>query len=306
MINNQKFILVTGASGFLGMEVCKLLQKAGHKLVVIRHQAAPAGDVITHTADISKIEELDTAFQAYPIQTIIHLASMLTTNSNQNPDLAFRVNVLGANNLMECAKKYKVKRFIYSSTYSLIGYRPLKECPVNEGIAPTPCNFYGETKQFVEAMGMSYAQKFGFEFAAGRMGAVVGSGNALSTSAWRMNIFNLLNSGGKIAFKFAPQVQLPISEVVDTARALVTLAEGEKVDHPIYHLPNDSLRIEEIAAMVKSLRKDIEFSYGTFTEVDMPPLISSELFSKEFPDFTHIPLNESLINYQRLKLASGE
>jgi nucleoside-diphosphate-sugar epimerase len=127
MNDNQKYFLVTGASGFLGIEVCKLLQKAGHKLVAIRHQAAPAGNIITHTADISKLEELETAFQTYPIQAIIHLASMLTTNSNQNPDRAFRVNVLGSNNLLECAKKYQVERFVYASTYSLIGYRPLEE-----------------------------------------------------------------------------------------------------------------------------------------------------------------------------------
>lgn len=254
MNSNPKYFLVTGASGFLGVEVCKLLQKAGHKLVVIRHQAAPAGEAISHTADISKMEELEMAFQAYPIQAIIHLASLLSTNSNQNPDLAFRVNIMGSNNLLECAQKYNVGRFIYASSYSLIGYRPLEECPVDESIAPTPCNFYGETKQFVEAMGISYAEKFRFEFAAGRMGAVVGPGNALSTSAWRMDIFNLLNSGGKIAFKFAPQVQLPISEVKDTARALVTLAEAEKLNHPLYHLPNDPLRVEEIAAIVKSRR----------------------------------------------------
>lgn len=306
MNNKQKYFLVTGASGFLGIEVCKLLQKAGHKLVVIRHQSAPAGEVITHTADISKFEELETAFQAYPIQAIIHLAATLTTNSNQNPDLAFRVNILGSNNLLECAQKYKVGRFIYASSYSLIGYHPLEECPVDETIAPRPCNFYGSTKQFVEAMGISYANKFGFEFAAGRIGAVVGPGNALSTSAWRMDIFNFLNSGGKIAFKFAPQVQLPISEVVDTAKALVTLATAEKVAHPIYHLPNDSLRVEEIAAMVKSLREDIEFSYGTFTDVDMPPLLSSDLFYKEFPDFSHIPLIESLRKYQQLNKKKGE
>ncbi len=301
MNNKQKYFLVTGASGFLGIEVCKLLQKAGHKLVVIRHQAAPAGEVITHTADISKIEEIETAFQTYPIQTIIHLASMLTSNSNQNPDLAFRVNILGSNNLMECAQKYKVERFVYASTYSLIGYRPLEECPVDESIVPTPCNFYGETKQFVEAMGISYAKKFGFEFAAGRMGAVVGEGSALSTSAWRMDIFNFLNSGGKIAFKFAPQVQLPISEVEDTARALVTLAEAEKLNHSIYHLPNDSMKVEEIASLVNSLHEDIQFSFGTSTDVDMPPLMDTKLFINEFPSFKHISLAEALIKFQQSK-----
>ena len=299
MADNSKHILITGASGFLGAEVCRQLVEAGHNLIVIRHQASTASNVITMTADISEAGQLEAIFEQYSIHTIIHMAATLSTNSNQNPDLAFRVNVLGSNNLLECAQKHQVKRFVYASSFSLIGFRPPEDCPVDENLAPTPCNFYGETKRFVEMMGIGYARKFGFEFAAGRMGAVVGPGKTLSTSPWRMDIFNMLKTGGKIVTKFAPQVRLPISGVEDTARSLVTLATAEKVRQQIYHLPNDSLSLEEIAGMVKALRADTEFVFGNSTEVDMPPLLATDRYNKEFSNFQHMPLAEALLKYQQ-------
>jgi nucleoside-diphosphate-sugar epimerase len=299
MPNNAKYFLITGASGFLGAEVSRQLMESGQNLVVIKHQSSTAENIVTMTADISQLDQLEMVFQKYPIQTIIHMAATLSTNSNQNPDLAFRVNVLGSNNLLECAQKFKVKRFVYASSFSLIGVRPLEVCPVDEEQSPTPCNFYGETKRFVEMMGMSYSRKFGFEFAAGRMGAVVGPGKTLSTSPWRMDIFNLLKTGGTILTKFAPKVRLPISGVEDTARALVTLAISERIKHQIYNLPNDSLSIQEIADMVSKLRTDAEFSFGTSTDVDMPPLMDTTRFTQEFSNFKHLPLFEALLKYQR-------
>jgi nucleoside-diphosphate-sugar epimerase len=174
----------------------------------------------------------------------------------------------------------------------------MAECPIDETVIPTPCNFYGETKRFVEMLGIGYARKFGLEFAAGRMGAVVGPGRTLSTSPWRMDIFNLLKTGGKITTKFAPQVTLAISGVEDTARALVTLATAKKIQHTIYNLPNDSLSLQQIAGMVKDLRKDIEFTFGTSVEQDMPPRVDTERFNREFTQFKHMPLAEALRQFQ--------
>jgi nucleoside-diphosphate-sugar epimerase len=298
MPNKPEAILVTGGSGFLGAEVCHQLIAAGQRVIDVRHRAMPASDVISISADIAEYQQLEAIFLEHKISTIIHMAAMLTTNSNQNPDLAFQVNVLGSNNLLELTHRYGVKRFVYSSSYSALGYRPIEECPVDETVAPTPGNFYGETKRFVEMLGTSYAQKFGFQFAAGRMGAVVGPGKALPTSSWRMDIFNMLKTGGKIETKFAPQVTLTISHLENTARAMVTLALAEKVQHNIYNLPNDSLSLQQIADLVKALRGDVEFSFGTTTDQDTPPLISAERFTREFTDFRHVPLAEALRLYQ--------
>ncbi|MDO8969153.1 MAG: hypothetical protein Q7U74_00605, partial [Saprospiraceae bacterium] len=62
--------------------------------------------------------------------------------------------------------------------------------------------------------------------------------------------------------------------------------------------PNDSLSLQQIAQMVQALRPDIEFSFGTITDQDMPPLISAERFTREFTNFRHVPLAEALRLYQ--------
>lgn len=282
----------------MGAEVSRQLIAAGKKLVSVSHRTAPASDVISMQADIEDIASLEKIFKAYPVGTIVHMAATLTTNSNQNPDLAFRVNILGSYNLLELAQRYGVKRFVYSSSYSALGYRPLQECPVDETIKPTPDSFYGHTKAFVEALGVSYAQKFGLQFAAGRMGAVVGPGQALSTSAWRMDIFNLLKTGGKIELKFDPQVKLSISGVEDTARALVTLTLAENPRHSIYNLPVDLLSAQQIADMVQALQPKIEFTFGSSANPEMPEMINTERFTREFTSYRHMPLAEALRHYQ--------
>ena len=300
MATNQDLILITGGSGFLGAEVCRQLIARGQKLVNVSHRATPAADVISMQAEIEEMDSLEKIFQKYSFSAIVHMAAMLTTNSNQNPEQAFKVNVLGSHNLLMLAQKYGVPRFVYSSSYSVLGYDPQKELVADESLPPTPDCYYGHTKSFVEAMGSSYAQKFGFQFVAGRMGVVVGPGQVISTSAWRMDIFNLLKTGGKIETKFAPQVMLGFSGVEDTARAMVTLTLAEKVQHHLYHLPIDSLSLQQVADMVCELQPGIEFSFGNAINRDMPPFINTDRFTQEFPHFTHVPLAEALQRYKNL------
>ncbi len=299
MTNKKEAILVTGGSGFLGTEVCRQLIALGKQVINVDHKVFHSSEIITISTDITDFDRLEAIFKKHKASTVIHLAALLNTTANQNPSLAFRVNVLGSGNLLELAHRYGVRRFVYSSSFSILGNRPMKEFPVDESIKLDPRNFYGETKRFVEILGMRYAALSGFQFIAVRMGALVGPGKVTSTSAWRMDIFNLLKTGGRIEIKNAPQVTLAISIPEETARAIVTLALSEHVQHNLYHLPHDLLSFQQIADLVKSLRKDIEFSFGTFTEQDMPPLISTERFSKEFINFEHVPLAEALKRYQK-------
>jgi len=299
MINKKEAILVTGGSGFLGAEVCRQLNAIGRQVINVDLKSSSESEINSISADITNYDQLEAIFKDHEIKIVIHLAALLNTTANQHPDLAFRVNVLGSYNLLELARLYGVKRFIYSSSFSILGYRSIEDCPIDESIHPTPQNFYGETKYFCEQLGIHYASKSSLQFVAGRIGALVGPGKATTTSAWRMDIINLLKSGGKIEIKFAPQVILALSVLEDTARAIVTLALSEHVEHSIYHLPHDSLKIIQIADTVKSLRKDIEFSFGTITEQDMPPLISFARFSNEFRDFKHFPLGEALKLHQK-------
>jgi nucleoside-diphosphate-sugar epimerase len=298
MADKKKTILTTGGSGFLGSEVIRQLLGADCRIVNISHRTAPSAGVISEKADLTDIQQLEKVFQSYQINAIIHMAAALSSHSNQNPDEAFRLNVLGSYNLMEMSHQFGISRFVYASTFSLLGYREPEFGLADESLIPTPDNFYGETKQFVEALGVSCGEKFGFQFSSGRMGALVGPGQATASSAWRMDIFNKLRTGGDIKTKFSPQTIMIFSPVEDTARALVTLALAEENRHNIYNLPHDSLTFIEVRDYFTGLNPSIRFSFGSILEHDMPTRIDASRFTSEFPQFNHITLLEALKNYQ--------
>lgn len=292
----MKTILVSGGSGFLGSEVCRLLADAGHRVVDISMESNPQSNIESYIVDITHYQSVESIFKSHHFDAIIHLAALLTTQSNQNPENAFQVNVEGSAHLLELVRLYNVPRFVYSSSYSTIGPLPAEQCPVAEYVIQVPINFYGETKRFVEKMGISYAQKFGLQFIAGRLGALVGPGKPLATSAWRMDIFNMLKIGGNITFKFTPQTRLLLSHLKDTARAFVILALAEKPLHPIYHLTHDELSMQQLSDIVHGLRSDIHFTFGTSDQIDMPYSVSNQKFVEEF-NFRFISIHEALQSF---------
>jgi nucleoside-diphosphate-sugar epimerase len=293
----MKTILVTGGSGFLGSEVCRMLVEAGHRVVDISVKTNHVSGVEGHVVDITDYPAIDSIIKNDRFDAIIHLAALLTTQSNQNPVSAFRVNVLGAHHLLEAARNHQIPRFVYSSSFSIIGPIPMKQCPVDEEVIQVPINFYGETKRFVEKMCISYAQKFGLQVAIGRLGALVGPGEPLGTSAWRMDIFNMLKTGGSITYKFTSRTRLLISHLKDTARAFLCLALAEKPQHAIYHLTHDALTMQQLSDIMHELNPDIHFVYGTTEQVDMPHSVSTRRFEEEF-DFKSISIHEALKSFK--------
>ena len=274
-----------------------MLVEAGHRVVDISIEPNQIAGVEGHVFDISDFSAVEEVVKRHTFDAIIHLAALLTTQSNQNPESAFRVNVLGSHYLLEVARKHQVPRFVYSSSYSTIGPIPMKQCPVDEDVIQIPINFYGETKRFVEKMAISYAQKFGLQVAIGRIGALVGPGKPLGTSAWRMDIFNMLKTGGSITYKFTSRTRLLISHLKDTARAFLCLALAEKPQHAIYHLTHDALTMQQLSDIVHELNPEIHFVYGTTEQVDMPHSVSTRRFEKEF-DFKSISIHEALKSFK--------
>jgi hypothetical protein len=92
-------------------------------------------------------------------------------------------------------------------------------------------------------------------------------------------------------------VILPLSHLEDTARSFVILATTEKVVHHIYHLPSDSMSMQNLGKLVKSLRSDIEMTWGTSTFQNMPSAASANRFINEFK-FAPIHLSDALKQYQ--------
>lgn len=274
-----KSFLVTGGSGFLGKPVCEFLIEQGYTVVDISLETIPIQGCQSFQADISRMEELEPVFAEREINAIIHLAALLHTTSWKNPAEAYKVNVHGSFNLLELGRKYHIPRFVFGSTLDVLGFY---DEAVNEEVPVLPSDLYGETKRFIEQLGLAYRQIYELEFISARIPFLVGPGKTTPTSAWRMDIYNLLKTGGEIDFGYTADTLIPIADVRDSARETCLLAVAEKPKYSIYNLPCETIRVTDLADMVQEINKDIYVKFGSRRGDFYPAWVDFSRFQAEF------------------------
>jgi UDP-glucuronate 4-epimerase len=151
-------ILVTGAAGFFGSNLCEYLLKKDHKVVGVDNfndYYSPAvkeyniKDFKDHDnfklrrVDILDLYDMDEIFEKDgPFDTVIHLAAWAgVTYSISHPVLYIRNNVEGTVNMAELSVKHKIPCFIFSSSSSVYGSNPTpfeEEMSVQDPRSPYP------------------------------------------------------------------------------------------------------------------------------------------------------------------------
>jgi nucleoside-diphosphate-sugar epimerase len=210
------------------------------------------------------------------------------------------VNVVGTLNLLEFCRDRGIKRFVYGSSYNAVGFQPLSQCPINETWEPKPETFYGETKRFNEKLGISFARLFGMEFVSARMPILIGPGVPSETSAWRTDIFNLLDKGGEIDLRFAPDETIPIAHIIDTAEAIAAMCIAPQIKHQVYFTPSQSILVSEIKNVVEKAGNHVAVKCGEKRLQDMPPLVNCSRVIDEF-NLTPKTLEQHITNYLKNK-----
>src|SRR4030066_322284 len=146
-------ILVTGGAGYIGSHVVKELLRQNRKPVVFDnlqtgHQNAAQGALFIE-GGLSDREKLTEAFQANPIDAVMHFAAdCLVGESVQNPIKYFNNNVKNSLNLFEIMEEFNVMKIVFSSSAAVFG-EP-QQIPIPELHPCAPSNPYGETKWIVE------------------------------------------------------------------------------------------------------------------------------------------------------------
>ena len=119
---------------------------------------------------------------------------------------ATQVNVEGSLNLLEMARQFEVRRFLFGSSLSVYGTCPAHQV-VTEMDRAAPEDLYGAAKLYVEQLGEAYRQAHGLEFVSLRIGRVVGPGARSATSVWRSEIFECLGKGVRRRLKFRMRIR---------------------------------------------------------------------------------------------------
>ncbi|MFD2429429.1 NAD-dependent epimerase/dehydratase family protein [Sphingobium scionense] len=153
-------LLVTGASGFVGQEVARLLaDQGGHGAVRLTDRTAPPipiGSGFDAVAfDLAATEHLDALLEG--VDRIIHLAAVPGGATEQVPAFARRINVDAPLAILEHLDQIgRPCRFVYASSIAILGPTP---SPVDDETMPAPATLYGAHKRMIEIALPQFARR---------------------------------------------------------------------------------------------------------------------------------------------------
>ncbi len=172
-MTRETVVLVTGAGGEMGHGLVEMLADRGAKVVAVDLKE-PGADVkrrcvATYSADVSRKDQLVPAFADHDVSAIFHLAALLSTSGEKNPQLAHDVNVGGTVNLLNLALDAAERcgrpvKFLFPSTIAIYGLpdietkRKFERIKEHQFIQPT--TMYGCNKLYCENLGRYFSKHY--------------------------------------------------------------------------------------------------------------------------------------------------
>ena len=163
----MKNVLITGSGGQIGSELTLELRRrlggehviASDKREITDGPLAETGPVVV--ADVTDAQELAVLVKKYNIDTIYHLAAVLSAVGEAKPQLAWDIGVNGLYNVLEVAREYKCAVFFPSSIGAFGPSTPLDLTP--QDTIQRPVSMYGVTKVTGEMLCDYYALRYGLD-----------------------------------------------------------------------------------------------------------------------------------------------
>jgi nucleoside-diphosphate-sugar epimerase len=185
MRREMKFVLVTGASGFLGSAVTRELLSLGIRTRALVRSEQKAEVLKRQGAEIVVGDIRDSEIRAITadVDTVIHCAAVIGPPSLPR-EVFFSINVEGTRSLVDALRDSRnLQRFVHISTVAVVG----KTDPRNPAHEQTPCcplDSYGETKLLAEKAILDLAIT-GFPAVVARPMWIYGSTSLITTNLFR-------------------------------------------------------------------------------------------------------------------------
>ncbi|MCD6238429.1 MAG: L-threonine 3-dehydrogenase [Thermotogae bacterium] len=163
----MKTILVTGATGQIGSELTLVLRKkyGNGNVIAAGHKRKPGEKLLNsgpfRVIDCTDINTVERVIREFNVDTIYHLAAILSAVAESKPQLAWNVNINGLYNVLEVARRYNCAVFVPSSIGAFGPNTPKDNTP--QDTIQRPNTMYGITKVTGELLCDYYYEKFGVD-----------------------------------------------------------------------------------------------------------------------------------------------
>jgi UDP-glucose 4-epimerase len=171
-------ILVTGGAGFIGSNIADAYVADGHEVMVIDNLSSGKQENVPSAARFVLCDVTsDTAVEAvrtFRPEILNHHAAQIDVRSSvKDPQFDAQVNILGSIRLLEAARQYGVRKFIFASSGGA-GYGEQERFPADESHPVRPVSPYGAAKMSVELYMNYFRAQYGLEYTALRYANVYG------------------------------------------------------------------------------------------------------------------------------------
>ncbi|EOS7699271.1 L-threonine 3-dehydrogenase [Enterococcus hirae] len=265
----MKKVLVTGCLGQIGSElVLRLREDLGNENVVatdIRMPEKLEDGELFEILDVMDYEKMRALVEKYQVDTLIHLAALLSAVAEAKPKFAWDLNMVGLVNALEVAREFKLKFFTPSSIGAFGPNTPKDETP--QDTLQRPTTMYGVTKVAGELLCDYYYTKYGVDTRGVRFPGLIsyktlpGGG----TTDYAVDIYYSAIKEGKYTCFIDRGTAMDMMYMPDAIEAIVQLMNADPknlVHRNAFNISAMSFEPEEIKASIKKVFPDFEMDYA--------------------------------------------
>jgi len=244
-------ILITGAAGFVALNIVEHLLRIGRDVVGLDRIALPErarrefamlpGRFILIGGSVLSSADLRRALTIAPVDAMIHCAVITAGSAREksDPETIVAVNVQGAVAALMAAARHRVATFVYPSSGSIYG-ASARDVPLidEDALMPAPVALYGLTKRAAETILPRVAAVQGVRFAAARLGSVYGpweyATGVRDTLSPMLQVLECARRGEEAVLGSAWRGDFVYSR--DVAEGLVKVVGAPALSRPVYNL----------------------------------------------------------------------
>jgi len=230
----MKRLLVTGAVCQIGSELTmELRKKYGNDNVVAMGRKTKPSDTLLNSGpfvfgDVTDISSLNEIIQKNDIDTVYHMAAILSAVGENNPQLAYNVNMNGLYNVLELARERNLVRVMVPSSIAVFGPEsPQDNTPQETVLRPT--TMYGVTKVAGELLADYYFHRFGVDVRGLRYPGIISSETLPGggTTDYAVEIFYEAIKNKRYKCFVREDTVLPMMYMPDCIRGTIMLMEAD-------------------------------------------------------------------------------